>query len=310
MSSQDFARVDFEANAKICLDHIKAILDGALYKARIPQLDNAAHAVRSAMERVERLETQRKNVAGSGQGEQKSFLEHLHARAKIAFVSLRESNQQASEKAIEIALSMVHHALRSPTLATLGLTDEAFEGRLSQQEMDLFEAVEKIDDILKGAHDYEFDEMAEQALMTTQDLICQSLTGNSQAIEAFRLPALRMCMGELQYFIDEAQQYDLDPGHVNALNMGIEVLGRKLLESGGLVSPRLFSEQAPDQAQPLDFATAARALDLLRQYRAAPKFSNDHNAIKQTVALEDEIDAFLSSLAPPPAAPDKKRPSP
>lgn len=38
------------------------------------------------------------------------------------------------------------------------------------------------------------------------------------------------------------------------------------------------------------------AVRLLREYREAPKFSNDHDAIKRTVALEDEIDAFLAAL--------------
>jgi hypothetical protein len=36
------------------------------------------------------------------------------------------------------------------------------------------------------------------------------------------------------------------------------------------------------------------AVELLRDYRMAPKFSHDHAAIKRTVELGDEIDAFLS----------------
>ena len=47
---------------------------------------------------------------------------------------------------------------------------------------------------------------------------------------------------------------------------------------------------------PVPVSSADRALELLRQYRAAPKFSNDHAAIKKTVALEDQIDTFLGSL--------------
>ena len=42
---------------------------------------------------------------------------------------------------------------------------------------------------------------------------------------------------------------------------------------------------------------ADRAVGLLRDYRMAPKFSHDHAAIKRTVALEDEINAFLSEQA-------------
>ena len=55
-------------------------------------------------------------------------------------------------------------------------------------------------------------------------------------------------------------------------------------------------EAAAVQALEVQSVPGARALELLRQYRAAPKFSNDHAAIKKTVALEDEIDAFLGSL--------------
>jgi len=46
------------------------------------------------------------------------------------------------------------------------------------------------------------------------------------------------------------------------------------------------------QGQP---AAVDEATRLLRAYRGAPKFSNDHNAIKQTCALEDEIDLFLAT---------------
>ena len=41
--------------------------------------------------------------------------------------------------------------------------------------------------------------------------------------------------------------------------------------------------------------TIDEAVRLLREYREAPKVSNDHDAIKRTVALEDEIDAFLAT---------------
>jgi hypothetical protein len=47
----------------------------------------------------------------------------------------------------------------------------------------------------------------------------------------------------------------------------------------------------------LESDRADRAVGLLRDYRMAPKFSHDHAAIKRTVALEDEIDAFLSGQA-------------
>ena len=39
----------------------------------------------------------------------------------------------------------------------------------------------------------------------------------------------------------------------------------------------------------------SEALRLLRAYRASPKFSHDHDAIKRTVALEDQIDLFLTA---------------
>lgn len=40
-----------------------------------------------------------------------------------------------------------------------------------------------------------------------------------------------------------------------------------------------------------------RAVSLLQAYRTAPKFSHDSDAIRKTVVLEDEVDAFLESLS-------------
>lgn len=57
-----------------------------------------------------------------------------------------------------------------------------------------------------------------------------------------------------------------------------------------LTAWRKALDSAPQQPAAVDEATR-----LLRAYRGAPKFSNDHNAIKQTCALEDEIDLFLAT---------------
>jgi hypothetical protein len=54
----------------------------------------------------------------------------------------------------------------------------------------------------------------------------------------------------------------------------------------------LMQQAAALAQQPAAVDGATR---LLRAYRLAPKFSNDHNAIKQTCALEDEIDLFLAT---------------
>lgn len=54
-------------------------------------------------------------------------------------------------------------------------------------------------------------------------------------------------------------------------------------------------------------AAVDEAVRLLREYRKAPKFSNDHDAIKRTVALEDEIDSFLAALAIQPGGSDNDR---
>lgn len=92
-----------------------------------------------------------------------------------------------------------------------------------------------------------------------------------------------------------------DPAVPAVLLREVETVGviGSPVEAGELRAVLTFPTE--DQAQRVfnSFTNAPQpaipeGVRLLREYRAAPKFSHDHAAIKRTVALEDEIDAFLA----------------
>lgn len=244
-------------------------------------------------------------AATGSESADRSRLAHLtcfRQLTDIALRAMRKDDLVSSEQLLERSIELLNtHLLAEKGQHDSGIFDDKFARAVSK----VATAIADIEDILDVSGDYDLDEIQEQSLITSQQVLLQSLTSNPKPLDNHALRALKNCAGEVEWFINNAPDYDLEQEHLSALDFALEHLNSRIQASGSPTPEPVASTPAP-----LDEQTAAQALEYLRKYRAAPKFSNDHNAIKRTVALEDEIDAFLNKLDNSPSVQAKPRPTP
>lgn len=160
-----------------------------------------------------------------------------------------------------------------------------------------------------------FKDLAEKALHATERQMKDALKDLQEGRAGVASHSMKTSLETLDR-LEEVRKNCLDSGHEEwASRLGrlqdmvvvaLESLHGEQIQSTEQSMKTIIQTIAQLRGQSLDPAASvdpqdaikAQALELLREYRAAPKFSNDHAAIKRTVALEDRIDEFLASLAP------------
>ena len=226
--------------------------------------------------------------------------EGLRQLADISQLALHKEDIHSCGKSIEVATDVLGKMIEGKDIP-----DSAFFQRLDK----IHTAVRAIEEILSVSQDYELDEIQQQSLISSQGVLVENIDPSGHALESNSQAALARCIVEVNDFIINARQYDLEEHHINALEFAAQSMQERIA-SGQSISessdPTSQETSTPLSVMPVE--VGYQALELLRQYRAAPKFSNDHAAIKRTVALEDRIDEFLASLDPEPTPDDTHNP--
>lgn len=277
----------------------------ALESLRNDQAGSAFQDLVKVLQLAHRLEF----LAATGsESADRSRLAHLTCFRQLTDIALRAMHKDdlvSSEQLLERSIELLNtHLLAEKGQHDSGIFDDKFARAVSK----VATAIDDIENILDVSGDYDLDEIQKQSLITSQQVLLQSLTSNPKPLDNHALHAqraLKNCAGEVERFIKNAPDYDLEQEHLSALDFALEHLTSRIQAFGSPTPEPVASTPAP-----LDEQTAAQALEYLRKYRAAPKFSNDHNAIKRTVALEDEIDTFLNKLDNSPSVQAKPRPTP
>lgn len=365
----------FKAMVAMSQNLSKEMMKDALWNLQNAQAGNASRCMRKALEIMVRLDDARKESSDFEQDIGAARLAQLRYVVRATMSTLSRLQYREAQDSIETIVGILERMdgshLNKKALANP--SSEVSEDDLFRQAARINKALCFLNEILDVAEDYELDEIQEQSLMTAQQVMVSCLAPSWKMLEEYEVSALGRCVGELQDFIDSADEYDLNQEHINALKLGIESMQERIDAAGRTLESSARKPDTPsvsgvdkaaleraaravakteswdgwddDSATPngntpdeqrtwcrevahavltavhgqelsvvptasVDTPAAAMALDLLKEYRAAPKFSNDHDAIKRTVALEDRIDEFLASLEPAPpneVAPIPKR---